>query len=736
MSSYNSIILNNIELINSFNQPMSLKREKLRINNDYYPSKIKKVIPLLQQGYKNAMSIKAQYLNNNLKKNINQRLLENIGLSNDSKIKRFNNLFKPSTIYNDINFNYYSKRRTKFDNSKTMRLETPQIYDRNDYNNLGKKNWSSFSFTVGYNKVNYMKINNNYENNLKNNCDIKFSNLRDGNDTQSNKLNGSDLNQLKSYGIKYCIDENGNPINIVDIKIKNKNPIAYIIQKKDKNILVDLYNNIINPNNNGDYNLPQKPYFIIRKYNVQYPELRCNDIKEKNDLNYPKLNNQNNNYYSIDKNDSNQKLFNIINNAINIERIRRKIYKSCNLDYSNIINMEKDQNTFLGKIQNKDKDRKIFLCPDIKEKLNSNNLIKNSLKKKRKYIFINKIIEDNRSMQLKLKISNDNIINNTINSLNNKSQRKDNENKFNTIIKESWNKNNENSDKLIIKDLNKVKNKSNNLKEIKYFTKKEIKNLEFKFERKYKNNKKNNVNPGATSFFNNFKSFYTTENQKEKNNTIKVDKNYIKPENPLKNKTRLLVEKINNLNLKKNKQQGSSYSLNEFMFNNIEKQQDKLKTNNNMLNTLSTFSHSFVSPPTENASFTTIQNIQNELNKNKKNIKLGKIKDVSHIKKFKTFKFHLMTKLNSKKIFHKRIKTDNINNGEKKYKFFKSLTESYKKNGNNFSFKQGNNTGINISLKNSQHNSCNDTNKVINFNNIDINNNVCKCPYCHHLFYS
>ena len=292
---------------------------------------------------------------------------------------------------------------------------------------------------------------------------------------------------------------------------------------------------------------------------------------------------------------------------------------------------------------------------------------------------------------------------------------------------------NENSDKLIIKDLNKIKIKSNNLKEIKYFTKKEIKNLEFKFERKYKNN---NINSVSSSFFNNFKSFHTTENPKEKNNTIKVDKNYIKPENPLKNITRLLVEKINNLNLKKNKQQGSSYSLNEFMFNNIEKPQDKLKTNNNMLNTLSTFSHSFVSPPTENASFTTIQNIQNELNKNKKNIKLGKIKDVSHIKKFKTFKFHLMTKLNSKKIFHKRIKTDNINNGEKKYKFFKSLTESYKKNGNNFSFKQGNNTGINIILKNRQHNSCNDTNKIINFNNIDINNNVCKCPYCHHLFYS
>lgn len=67
MSSYNSKFINNTELINSFNQPMSSKMENLRINNEY-PLKIKKVIPLFLQGYKNAMSIKAQYLNNNLKK--------------------------------------------------------------------------------------------------------------------------------------------------------------------------------------------------------------------------------------------------------------------------------------------------------------------------------------------------------------------------------------------------------------------------------------------------------------------------------------------------------------------------------------------------------------------------------------------------------------------------------------------------------------------------------------------
>ena len=162
MSSYNSKILNNTELFNSFNQPMSSKMANLRINLDY-PSTIKKVIPLFQQGYKNALSIKAQYLNNNLKKNINQGLLENNGQSNDSNIKRFNNLFKSSTSCNNTNINYYTKRRTEFDNVKNIGTEISHSYGRNTNDKLGKNNWSSFSFTDGYNKINYMKISNKYE---------------------------------------------------------------------------------------------------------------------------------------------------------------------------------------------------------------------------------------------------------------------------------------------------------------------------------------------------------------------------------------------------------------------------------------------------------------------------------------------------------------------------------------------------------------------------------------------
>ena len=48
-----------------------------------------------------------------------------------------------------------------------------------------------------------------------------------------------------------------------------------------------------------------------------------------------------------------------------------------------------------------------------------------------------------------------------------------------------------------------------------------------------------------------------------------------------------LIENIDNLDLKKYKNKRSSYSLNEFMFNNMDRQ-NNFSTPNNMVNTLST----------------------------------------------------------------------------------------------------------------------------------------------------
>lgn len=90
-------------------------------------------------------------------------------------------------------------------------------------------------------------------------------------------------------------------MNISDIKLKNKTPIAFIIPKEKNNMLIDLNNRIVNPNINGDYILPNTPYLIIRKYNVQNPELRVINFNGKNIDN-------NNEYINTNMNNLNQKI--------------------------------------------------------------------------------------------------------------------------------------------------------------------------------------------------------------------------------------------------------------------------------------------------------------------------------------------------------------------------------------------------------------------------------------------
>ena len=65
---------------------------------------------------------------------------------------------------------------------------------------------------------------------------------------------------------------------------------------------MDLDNKVINPNYKGDYVMPQKPYFVIKKYDVQYPELRVNNFEKKN-VNNTRISN-NSDYISINVNDT------------------------------------------------------------------------------------------------------------------------------------------------------------------------------------------------------------------------------------------------------------------------------------------------------------------------------------------------------------------------------------------------------------------------------------------------
>lgn len=748
MSHYKNIKKTNSSII-SFNPSSFSKLINVNIKkNNGNPSHKKKNVPLIFNHIKkNSTLYKSQkaYLNNNKK----SKVLDNEDLTNDIKTKNNNNIYKISLSSNNTN-NYYTRRRNQLINNKTIESESSQSRNYNKYNgnSLTKTTWSTLSFNDGKNNIN--QLYNGYDNKYNNiiNNKNKIQNLKNKNNYNNqfklDNFNEYNLNKLKENGIKYCIDKDGNPMNISDIKLKNKSPIAFIIQKHDKNILVDLENRAINPDHNGDYILPQKPYFIIRKYDVQYPELR-NKNYGKN-INYNKVN-RNKNYISINVNDSNENnLYNNGNIKINNEKqLRKKNNKSCNL-YS-FSKFGEELNKIFQKIDNNDinSTQNIInrINPKSHMKINVYKKFKNNLRdKKKKYIFVNKLNNTNEETHLNININNDNYSTKLI-SLNNTCKNKEinykclyNNNNLNDInIKgqECFTEKNKKNSKFFIKNINGLKKKANKLKSIKCFTHKEIKNLEFKFERLYKN--KNITCFIQPSYLTEFKFDKINDTPKENSKILDDIRNESNTNNYKKEKNeesminkKNLIENIDNLDLKKYKNKRSSYSLNEFMFNNMDRQ-NNFSTPNNMVNTLSTLNHSYFSPPTETTSYTTIQNLHRELEKNKR-FPL-KIKN-SNLKKFNSFKYYLKPRIKSQKVFHKRIKTEDMDKGGRKYKFFKSINDNNNMKNNYNSIRIFYSTGLDFSLKNCQHNNIDNTEKKLNPNN----SNLCKCPYCHHLFYN
>ena len=729
-------IRNSYNSINTFNPSNASKLINFRKNNGILQKKIEENSSFFHRN-KNINLLKTQNIIYNLSKESNHKSLKNFDSSNDIKIQNNNGTYKNSISTNNTNTNYYSKRRSqlyKNSNIKTIESETNQSRNINKYNgnSLSRTTWSSFSFTEGTNNNNPLINGHDYEKTLNN----KIQTLKNANDDINNdefntpKFNEYNLNKLKENGIKYCINVDGNPMPILDIKLKNKNPIAFIIQKQNKNMLVDLNNKIIDPNNNGDYILPKKPYFIIRKYDVLYPELRINNTNS-------------NNYISIDVNDSNENIYKNKTIIINRDKnLRRKNNKSCNI--YNFYNGE-EPNKFYTKInKNFIQNRINSLNNSNFIKINSNQKFKDSLREKnRKYIFVNKLTDTKKNIQLN--INTDNSFN-TINQLlksNNTCKNKnivrsfinhntDNNKNDSSKIKE----NNKNNFKLFINNINKFKNRTNKLKDIKIFTHKEIKNLEFNFERKYKN-----YNDTRPSLLTDYK-IQETSKEKNKHNEdsilVKSENNNHKNnfENNYDNemtstiKKKYIIDKINNLDLKKYKKKRCSYSLNQFIYNNMEN--TNLSTPHNMQSTFNTFNHSFISPTAETTIYTTIQNLHKELDKGKKFPTLGK--NETSLKKFNSFKYYLKPKINSQKVFHKRIKTEDMSRGPKKFRFFKFMNGN-DNNINNSSIKPFYLTGNEFSINNCKHNFRNSVEKKVNVNN-NIKNNVCKCPYCNHLFYS
>ena len=494
-----------------------------------------------------------------------------------------------------------------------------------------------------------------------------------------------DLNKLIDTGIKYCFDEDGNPMDITDIKAKNKTPIAFIIQTSNKNILMDTNNKIINPSRNGDYTLPHKPYIIIHKYDVLHPELRVikSNLKESKE-NESIMSNK---YLDRRKNNKSSNLFDVDLKGLN---------------GLNEIDEHKNENFQL-------------FSPVVKSKLKIyNNLNRNIKNPKRKYIFVNRLNEFNKSIQIKLnKNFETNMTNNTLNidntiDKNNKNITL-NDNYFNKEIHFSTislGDNNKENTQFNLNNTfeNKLKNKIN----------KSI--LEFKFERKFKSNN-NYTLPNPEENISN-KEIKETPNKKSDTklldyfNSIQSNANF--------NRTNKILNLNSKLDLNKFKRQRCSYSLNEFMLNPLLNTKQIKEKKISKMKTLNTLNQSLATPHTEKTTYSTIQKTLNESDNNK-TLKKYKINNLTNNK------YYLKPKVNSGKFFHKRINTENFNT-RKNSKFLQSIKNIQTNNTNN---KNANNNYITpFTLTEADYK----TKNIIHEENCD--NNVNKCPFCHNLFYN
>ena len=153
--------------------------------------------------------------------------------------------------------------------------------------NLNNNRYDKFAQSE-FNKNNHKDINinknmNNYLSPNKNSFKILNSeeNKINSNDKNNNKNNSDDQDSSELVeipdGVKYGIDETGNPLNIskfFEEENNNKQLIAFIIQKQDKNnYLVDIKGNVLEKKEDGDYLYKDgDTYVVIKDFDVKHPD--------------------------------------------------------------------------------------------------------------------------------------------------------------------------------------------------------------------------------------------------------------------------------------------------------------------------------------------------------------------------------------------------------------------------------------------------------------------------------
>ena len=416
LENINKNMENNIENENSYNNSednnLNLKQKEENLesneelcNNDYIIEKIKNKIreeelkkeemnedEIVSDIYDLPLSL--NNISNNIIDNINSEEKE---IKNEQNLKKIENkkIYYKKEIYQDKKF---KKTQTIKDSNKINNNKNGQILDKKDFKN-GKNE-------------------NNLESN--NNKQILEISPKINPEKEENKNNLKIQSLEIPEGVKFGVDETGNPIKISQFIEENKNNdnnkskiIAFIMQKEGiKNFLVDIKGNILQKTED-DYYLYKEgnDFIIIKDFDIQNPELRVYGHSKIN-INEKKK----------DKNEENN------NNNIKINSNKKSINKKDN-ENGNIVNEIKkimENKNILKDKNNKEKKELSVSSNNVKIKDKNKYLLNNNTNKtilKTKSTNNSIIFIENKQQNIQ-KINNINTSNyvNNVNNINNDEQ--------------------------------------------------------------------------------------------------------------------------------------------------------------------------------------------------------------------------------------------------------------------------------------------------------------------------
>jgi len=269
----------NYELNEKYNLPLSINynKKKIKIEEKLNNNNEKKEEENLE--YKKSENEIDEIFN--VEKNIEENQNDNEDINNKYENEDNNNEdnMKENENRKEINYeDYILNALSKLKKNKSLKLEKEdkneliQQYNNTEPNNILEQKKKDNLFSVSSNINSNKTLNEDDFNIFKDNNSINLL-------PEINKVNKEE-EKIIQEGIKFGIDETGNPLNIsafFEEGNKRKKLIAYIIQNNNisDNYLVDTKGNILQKSEEGDYLYKDNDTFVVIKdFDVKHPELR------------------------------------------------------------------------------------------------------------------------------------------------------------------------------------------------------------------------------------------------------------------------------------------------------------------------------------------------------------------------------------------------------------------------------------------------------------------------------